>query len=51
MNVCRLNRIPEHIPRYISRASDNNKTLINNSLCFANRVVYTRITVTWDKNI
>ena len=37
-----------HIPRYTGRTNNNNKMLINNSLCcFAIRVVYTQITVTW----
>jgi len=42
-----------HIPRYMSRMSNNNnKVLINNSLCcYAIRIVYTWITVTWDKGI
>jgi len=39
-----------HLPRYMDKASDNNnKALINNSLCyFATRVVYTWSTITWD---
>jgi len=39
-----------HIPRYMDRmSSNNNKMLIDNSLCcFTIRVIYTRITVTWD---
>jgi len=37
----------------MDRASNNNnKVLINNSLCyFATRVVYAQSTVTWDKGI
>ena len=37
-----------HIPRYMGRTSNNNKILINNSLCFAIQVVYIQITITWD---
>jgi len=51
MDICGFDHMPEHIPRYMSRASDNNNALINNSLCFANRVIYTLITMTWDKGI
>jgi len=42
-----------HIPRYMGKMNNNNnKMLINNSSYhFAIRVVYTRITVTWDKGI
>jgi len=37
----------EHIPKYMSLTSNNNKILINDSSChFAIRVVYTQITVT-----
>jgi len=46
MDVCV--RTLGRIPRYIGRTSNNNKMLINNSLCcFAIRVVYTRSTVIW----
>ena len=48
IDVCGLERIPEHMPRYMGRTSNNNKILINNlSCCFVSRVVYTQNTVTW----
>ena len=45
-----MERTPEHILRYMSRTSSNNNNnmLINNTLCFAIRVVYIQITITWD---
>jgi len=34
MNVYELERMLEHIPRYMGQTSYNNKTLINNSSCY-----------------
>ena len=46
MDVCEMERTPIHILRYMGRMSNNNKMLINNSLCyFAIRVVYIQITI------
>ena len=45
-----MERTLVHILRYMGQTSNNNKILINNSLCyFAIRIVYTRITMTWAK--
>ena len=44
-----MEHTPVHILRYLGRTSNNNKMLINNSLCyFAIQVVYIQITITWD---
>jgi len=53
MNVCGMERMPVHILRYMGQTSNNNnKVLINNSLCcFVIQVIYTQSTVTWDKSI
>jgi len=49
MDVCVLRCTPRHIPRYMDQMSNDNKILINNLLCcFAIRVVYIQITITWD---
>jgi len=49
MDVCRMEHTPVRILRYMGRKSNNNKILINNSLCcFAIRIVYIQITITWD---
>jgi len=41
MDACGLELTPVHILKYIGRMSNNNKMLINNSLCyFTIRVVY-----------
>ena len=44
-----MEHTPVHILRYMGHTSNNNKILINNSLCyFAIRVVYIQLTITWD---
>ena len=49
IDVCGMKCTPIHILRYMGQKSNNNKMLNNNLSCFFSiRVIYTRITVTWD---